>query len=170
MTANAATVKEHQYPGYVIKNLANVAKLDSSVSYATLKAAITGPNDKVKCYTLLYFLRNVDRFKNVPALTQSFVTDKAWANCGSYKARRLFLKGLTQTQYINAFQDAMKTAKTPEAALRALNYFIKISNKFSASAILTPVKNVKRALYSKITDDAWKPVLVKLELFIQSMQ
>jgi hypothetical protein len=84
--------------------------------------------------------------------------------------RALSFKNLTANQYIWLFETGMTGTAKPAVALQILTKFEKNTGKLPSSIVLNSCKRVKRAIYSRISDEAWKPVLVKLELMIQSLQ
>jgi hypothetical protein len=84
--------------------------------------------------------------------------------------RSLSFKNLTAKQYIWLFETGMVGTAKPAVALQMLTKFESTSGNIPSNIVLNSCKRVKRAIYSRISNEAWKPVLVKLELMIQSLQ
>lgn len=177
LAAGTVSAKNLGYITRMVPVLAALADVDGNISYTELKEKIyialdTVPNLKEKKINVVgSVLGNIKRFQT-PALRQAYVNDlmtkkepTKWAV--KYSIR---FKGLTAAQYIWLFETGMIESSKPAVALDILTRFEKNVGKLPANIVLNSCKKVKRAIYSRISDEAWKPVLVKLELMIQSLQ
>ena len=161
----------------MIPVLLALADVDGNISYAELKEKIytaldTVPNLKEKKINVVgSVLGNIKRFQT-PALHQAYVNDLMTKKEPSKWAVKYSLrfKNLTAAQYIWLFETGMVESSKPAIALDILTRFEKNTTKLPSNVVLNSCKKVKRAIYSRISDEAWKPVLVKLELMIQSLQ
>lgn len=171
------SAKDLNYATRMVPVMLALADFDGNISYPELKEKIytaldTVPNLKEKKINVVgSVLGNIKRFQTA-TLYQAYVNDLMTKKEPSKWAVKYAIrfKGLTAAQYIWLFETGMVESRKPAAALDILTKFEKNSGKLSANIVLNSCKKVKRAIYSRISDEAWKPVLVKLELMIQSLQ